>query len=349
MGDSPAFNTLGTNKVRGEANSNFQNGEETDTSRTSSTPRKVLTEEEKSKLKIRARRLSGSVEDKNKLNPLTPSTPSKKRVKKKLTLEESAKSCQDIRCHFKEGLSTEQETTNTSNKEVSQIDAGNTPALYNITTIQEDIDINRPEYMLSTKTAMNMALNGTIAEQEKLQQNGKDEEEVTFKNPKKAEDPLEVNTKDLTPESKKLLDVMSVILNKHKEDLKRDLKSDINASLVQFTKLTESHNTVSDSVTTIKSGHDSLVKDNKGLKKEINELKDRVNKLTNTVIRQGAIMGEIRSNKEVEDVRSMKKDLIICGLKENKGEQCSVIVNNFFKDTMKITTYIKVCWHGFNA
>ena len=129
---------------------------------------------------------------------------------------------------------------------------------------------------------------------------------------------------------------MKALLETHKNDIKADFKLEIGKVETKISAVETSQRQVSERIDSLETSRKEETKTNKDLKDDVESLREEIRILKNSVIRQGALLQEDRDKREVEDLRAMRKEMIIRGLIENDKESCKDVVNQFIMDKLKI-------------
>ena len=311
-----------------EDNTIFKNGDLT------ATPIQTITEQlgeaKINKLKKRARRISGIVNTPDKRDikgmeaPLSPRKTSKsKKNKAQKVLEESAKECIDIRKFWGDqsalANSSQQNVlkANTSNNQIgykipttqvaTHFTDTDTEGTTNINTSAGEKDIRHIKQIMASHPDVTTEGN----EKELGNKIPQEENEVTFKdNHEHAKEgkkgngngntPTPLPRIELSPENAKMMDMLTTLLNSHKDELKAEMTK----TEGRITALETSKTSVSEIITSIQNLQEELKTENAELKTEVTELKSQISMITNSMIRHSDMIQEMRDNKEVEDIHT---------------------------------------------
>ena len=165
------------------------------------------------------------------------------------------------------------------------------------------------------------------------EQNSKDPKQKPQKENKKVE-----GEEDLTPENAKLMLAIRDLLHQHKEEI----KGEINKTEARIKNIEDAEVTVSEKLNNISEKQVKTAETQESVQKDILELKEQVNLLTDTVVRQANILKEVRSQKEGDDLRRMKCEVIVRGITEKQKENCTEVINQFFNNILKPENAISV-------
>ena len=81
---------------------------------------------------------------------------------------------------------------------------------------------------------------------------------------------------------------------------------------------------------------------NRSLSRKVKLVDDKINIVKKAVIKHDACIDNNTKKLNQQEVRSMKPNLVITGIKETKGEVCVNAVQTFFKEKVKISEDIKI-------
>ena len=135
-------------------------------------------------------------------------------------------------------------------------------------------------------------------------------------------------------ENVQMIKLISQLINNHQKEIKAEVaKTDKKISDLEVNK-----NTVSEQLNSISTAQTEQLTVNSNLKTEISDLREQVRVLTNTVVRNYAIIKEGRDVKEVEDIHKMRNEMVFRGIEEKQKENCITVIKEFMSQKMKIGT-----------
>ena len=86
-----------------------------------------------------------------------------------------------------------------------------------------------------------------------------------------------------------------------------------------------------------------MIKDNSTqIEDRVNTLESQVKSLTNTIVRQDALISKLKAKEAQAELKNVQNNLVIHGITESKEENCVHMVEEFFKNVLKITETVQV-------
>ena len=259
------------------------------------------------------------------VTPVHPKKGTNKRGQKcKKQLEESAKSCIDIRGFLgSQNQSYSQSVIGSS----ETIEGLNTTRAIKLGSIQE-YTTQSEDMAYQTSSNMETAKEG--------------DDEVTFKGNQLAKGKNPKPPTGLSNENQQMMEYLSTLLEKHKEEIKADFKLEIRASETKINNLESASNIVSEQINKISEGQTKQEEVNSTLQTELEDLKSQVKLLTNTVVKHGTLIKEAKDVKETEDIRNTRNEMVIRGIQEMEKENCVQTIQNFIAQKLKIVAKISI-------
>ena len=297
------------------------------------------------KIKERARRLSTSekIKGSGKIDNLDKPTTPKGSRKRRISVKQTTPVKENNRCDIRRFM-LEQPQDMASISEViseanSTLQAEGTENSYTPEKVPRSPDM----------TIVNMGENAP--ENTK----GKDEDnEVTFKGnegnttSKHDQQPQPENqSKEQEPDlenitNAQMMKMLLTTMRQHKEEIKQSMEQQQRTTDEKIEKVKVSVRTNSEAITALKQNETSCTEKHCTKDIRIDQLEHQVKLLTNTVVKHDALVEELQSRNDQSDLREMRSNLIVRGIKESKSENCVSVMNNFFLQTMKITGGVNI-------